>query len=244
MRKILSVMLTLALCCMLIPAVAEDASLAGTWYLVKGANGDQELQVVDPEAISVVLHEDGTALLSMAAYGVSKECTWSAADSVLTLDSGVEGEDPMTLAIEDGQLAFSLGASKAYLSRTAAEPFVLPEAVTAESAEAFNGTWIPFAQMAMGLFYTMSEEEIAAAGILELDNGKITVNYIGEDGQAIPANVYEGSFADGLLTAVDESFGTSTMTVTLLEDGSLRYDTVSILGTFTFFYTLAEETAE
>ena len=256
MKKILSVILVLAMCCVLIPASAEDAPLAGTWYLTKGLNGEQELCVVNPEAITVTLNEDGTALLTVAAYNVSRECTWTSDGSVLTLETGVEGEEPVTMTVEGDALVFSLGTSTAYLSRTPAEPFTLPGAAAAESAEAFDGTWIPYAQVAMGLYYPMSEAEIAAATVPVIANGTITVHYSGDDGQLIPANVYEGTFADGVLTVEDHSLdgmvsmggeavdGTTYMTLSLLEDGSLRYDTVSVMGSFSFFYARLEEAAE
>ena len=60
MKKLIAVILSLALCCLLIPAVAEETPVAGTWYIVSANAQDQDFQVVDPEGITVTINDDGT----------------------------------------------------------------------------------------------------------------------------------------------------------------------------------------
>ena len=60
MKKVISVLLALALSLMMLPAFAEGADYTGTWYIQRGVSGEETLDVVDPEGITLELREDGT----------------------------------------------------------------------------------------------------------------------------------------------------------------------------------------
>ena len=57
MKKVISVLLALALSLMMIPAFAEGADYTGTWYIQRGVSGEETLDVVDPEGITLELRD-------------------------------------------------------------------------------------------------------------------------------------------------------------------------------------------
>ena len=133
MKKLISLVLALALCCMMIPAMAESDSLAGVWYIGHGTINGEPVVVFDPEAVTITLLEDGTGILSAAAFGAEKDCTWKFEDSKLILSA--EGQADIEIPLVDGELKLSEETAEFFLSRTPeepAEPF--PGALTAESA--------------------------------------------------------------------------------------------------------------
>ena len=135
MKKMIAVILSLALCCLLIPAVAEDGSLTGTWY-IKSANKDGvDIQVVDPEGITVTVNEDGT--FSMSAGSASVSGTWIAADSVITMTAGEDNATEFT--IDGDELVWDMDGTVVYLSRTPAEKTEGPAAVTADRKRLQSG---------------------------------------------------------------------------------------------------------
>lgn len=245
MKKLLAVILSLALCCLLLPAVAEEASLAGTWHILSASAEGTEIQVVDPEAISVTVNEDGT--FELTAMGTTQSGNWTVEDSVITM--AVDEENVTAFTIDGDELAFDMGnGTIARLTREAVEPAAFPAAVAAESADAFDGLWLPYGQMMYGLYAPMSAEQAAAYGRLQFEGGKVTVLYDDGNGGSIETGSYDAAFADGSLTFEDNSFVATVMTVTLLEDGSLKYTSVMSTGDapieMSFIYVRAADAEE
>ena len=85
MKKLISVFLALTLCCALIPAVAEEASLAGTWYISRAQADGMDIRVIDPEAMVLTVSEDGTFTLTVSSFGVTQTGTWKVEDAALKL---------------------------------------------------------------------------------------------------------------------------------------------------------------
>lgn len=222
MKKLIAVILSLALCCLLIPAVAEDGSLAGTWY-IKSANKDgTDIQVVDPEAITVTVNEDGTFLMS--AGGASVSGTWVAADSVITMTAGEDNATEFT--IDGDELIWDMNGTLVSLSKTPGKKSEGPAAVTAESADAFDGTWIPKAQLMYGLYAELPEEQAAMLAVMKIEAGKISSLYSNGEGGFIDMGTYGASLTDGKLTFEDSSMIPFKGVLTLLEDGRLLYETI------------------
>ena len=227
MKKLISLFLALILCCALIPAGAEDVSLTGTWYMAGATAEGTEIQVVDPEAITLTINEDGTFLLTASSYGASQEGTWTVADSVLSLKAQDQTTD---LQISGDSLEINMGTTVVSLSRTPAEAAPFPAPVVAESADAFNGIWIPCAQVTSGMYAKMPEEAIAQYGKISIDDGKVSVLYDSGSGEYVTAITYETAFADGILTGEDSSTIPTRMSLFFLEDGSLCFDTIMSFG--------------
>ena len=221
MKKLIAVILSLALCCLLIPAVAEEASVAGTWYIKAASKAGVDIQVVDPEGFTVTINEDGT--FSLVVGGITRKGTWTREDSVLTMTLA---EDNFTEFTVDGEeLVFEFAGTTARMSRTPGEKPESPAAVAAESADAFEGTWAPFAQLTYGLYAEMNEDEKAALATVKIDAGKVSSLYSNGEGGLVELASYDASLADGKLTFEDSSFFPFKAVLTLLEDGTLIYET-------------------
>ena len=123
-----------------------------------------------------------------------------------------------------------MGTTVVSLSRTPAEATSFPAPVAAESADAFNGIWIPCAQVTSGMYAKMSEESIAQYGKISIEDGKVSVLYDSGSGEYVTAVTYETTFADGTLTGEDSSTIPTRMSLFLLEDGSLCFETIMSFG--------------
>ena len=242
MKKVVSVILALVLCCLLVPAVADETVPAGTWYIGSASSDDTEIQIVDPEALLLVVNEDNT--FTLTAMDMTVSGTWTIEDSALVLtlsqQEGEEQQDPTVLKYEGGDLLYSMGATVVHLSQTPAEPVELSPAVEAESADAFSGGWKPVATIAYGLYGAINETQAAS---LLIENGKLSL-LLSDGSKMVSYGEYEVAFADGVLTAEDASFGSSSITLSLREDGSLFYHTVTDFGEgkldITYVYVRAE----
>ena len=224
MKKLIAVILSLALCCLMIPAVAEEASVTGTWYIKTASKDGADIQVTDPEGITIVFNEDGTSTVSMG--GLSGSGTWTVADSVITITGTGEEADRLEFTIDGDELVMDNAGTLVRLSRTPGEKPEGPSAVAAKSVDAFDGTWIPFAQLAYGLYAELPEDQIAMLATVKIEAGKLSSLYSDGQGGFIEMGTYEASLADGKLTFEDNSFIPFTGVVTLLEDGKLLYETV------------------
>ena len=222
MKKLISLFLCLTLCCLLIPAVAEDASPVGTWYMTRAEKDDLEIKVTDNEGITLVMNEDNTFTMTIKGIGSASSGTWSFADGKLTVT--VDGEST-ELALNDGELLYEMEGASIYLSQTPAEPFALSPAAPAESADAFNGDWTPYAEVAYGMYGVLPPDTVNEAGSLKIQGGKITVLY-----GTTEAAAYDTELKDGSLYAEDNTYFPTSMTATLLEDGTLDYNTVMQMG--------------
>ncbi len=225
MKKILSLLLMLSLCALAVPAAAETADLTGTWYISTAHEGETEVQVVDSDAIVLTVNEDGTFVLAANAVGAEATGTWALDGDQLVLTNTDDGQTTEFTVTDDG-LTFQMNTSTLVMSRTPQEPVALPAAVPADDAAAFNGTWVPHAQVVMGLYSVLSEEEAAASGALQIEDG--TINLLGytEEGTPYVGATYETAFADGALTYTDDTFFSTVTTIPLREDGTLFYHSV------------------
>ena len=245
MKKLISVIVTLALCCMLAPAGAEEGTLAGTWYLTGADMGSAEIRLYDPEAFVLTLSGDNTYTMKADSYGLTSSGAWTATDSVLTLE--IWGQT-LGLRISGDVLELVSGTNTVYLSRTPAEPVKLPAVVPAETTDAFNGSWVPCAVITAGLYAVPGEDTAGQLGMLQIDGGKVVAMEDAGDGGQIAGIVYEGILSDGAMilhdtTDYDAAPATTTeITLYLLEDGTLFSRTVIHTGTETdmeilFVYT-------
>lgn len=242
MKKLIAVILSLALFCLLIPAVAEEASPAGTWYLKAASKDGADIQVVDPEGIVVKVNEDGT--FAIIVGGVTRNGTWTREDaSVFTM--ALAEDDKTEFTLDGEELVFELTGSIVRMSRTPGEKPEGPAAVAAESADAFEGTWVPFAQLEYGLYAELSEEEKAGHATVQIGDGKVRSLFSNGEGGFSELAAYEASVADGKLTFEDSAFIPFKAVLTLLDDGTLLYETTMDMGgaEMTIGYIFVKEAA-
>ncbi len=227
MKKILAMMLALVLCCALIPVTAESADLIGTWYISHAQAGDAEIQVVDPEAIVLTVNEDGSFSMASGSFGSVQAGTWAVADDAISLTAN---ESTTEFRISGDELVYEMGTTSVYLSRTPAAPVPLPVPVIANSADDFAGTWVPCAQIMMGLYMSLNADQVAAAGKLLIEGETVTLLMDDGSGEMIQASQYQLSFADGNLSGEENSIFPTSITISLLEDGTLCYHAVVNMG--------------
>lgn len=252
MKKLISVILALALCCMLIPAVAEDVSLTGTWYISHAESNGTPLQIVDPEAITVTFAENNECTMAVPSFNLTQTGSWALDGDkvVITMPSEEDGEESSTdFQIVGEELIYDLNGNSVYLSRTPAEPMALPAVVPAESVDAFSGTWLPKAQMSTGLYGELTAEQLAGVAVVSIDGEKIHSLFDAGDGKLTEIGAYEFTFEDGVLKAEDNVLFPSKLTVSLLEDGTLQYRTImqmteSFVMEIDYFYVREDAAAE
>jgi len=241
MKKLISLVLALALCCMMIPAMAESDSLAGVWYIGHGTINGEPVVVFDPEAVTITLLEDGTGILAAMAVGQQIDCKWTYADGKLTLSA--EGQNDIECQVVDGEIALVQDAMEFYMTRTPDDtPVDLPGSLVAESADAFDGTWVPSKVVMWGLMVDAASAVSGTASIANLQIEGGNVSFVMEGSDPEPQDF---SFDNGVLTSVQDAVVYKvTSTLTLLEDGSMMYSVLTeAMGQSmptTFFYVKAE----
>ena len=160
MKKLISLILTVCMACMLIPAMAESASAAGVWYLQEMTNNGVTMAAGDTGIVwTLTLGEDGTAVSAMTMMGETQEQsgTWTQDGDKVTVtieDSPVDG----TLA--DGKLTLAMGDQAAVFGPDAPEASTKPAAVAADSEDVFLGDWELTAVEMMGVDWEMNAVEM------------------------------------------------------------------------------------
>ena len=224
MKKLISLVLILCMACMLIPAVAEEESVLGTWYLKEAVMEGLTLQASDlGMSITMEFGEDGTLVVT-TSYGGDPEVetdTWVQDGSVITITSN--GQDmPLTLA--NGVLSMDMGEGLMNFTREAAatEESAPAAAVAAEGEEAFFGTWVLSSIEVMGKSVPVSL--LSTFGLdmsvtITIEAGKATLafTYSGESKE----QALETSFADGKLALA--AGGAEFSSLTLMESGDLAF---------------------
>ena len=221
MKKLFAVVLALALCCLLLPSLAEGTDLTGTWYLNRTQIEGKNVSLVENDFIVLEITADNTFTMSSSMFAETKTGTAKVENGVLILTAG---EETLSFVIEGDELKYDIGTQVLYMSRTPGETMPLPVFAPAEKAEDFNGTWLPVAQVAYGFYVEMDEETRGTVGTLTIENGKITVQTGAVEGLSVDPSVYECTFSDGMLLASDNTLFPSEMGLSLREDGSLFYD--------------------
>lgn len=231
MKKTVSILLALALCCMLIPAVAESESPVGIWYINRAESEGIEVQIVDPAAITLTINEDGTYSLNIVGTAHT-EGTWSLDGVNLTLTAATEGDGesddlPTEYQFSDGFISMMSDETTIRLSTTPTEDLlVLPDIVPAETPEAFDGRWIPCAHVSSGMYAELDEESVKESGVLVIENGKAAIQHESDTGETVEDNSYDFTLAEGVLSSEDTEYYPTDLTIVLLEDGRLLYEAV------------------
>ena len=218
MKKILATLLALALLCVSF-AVAETAAVVATLYTV-GVSQDGE-NWMDPSVADIdmyfVFRDDGTFDLNQNGE-VAGSGTYTEQENSLTLT--VDGDELVMTADANGDVVADLGGIYIKLSMTPSAGVETAAAVTASSAEEFNGKYNASVIDAFGMKVDMAT--IAATGQLDqllgdmsdlsmtIDNGTVTVFGKTEDGFVLE---------NGALVMRLEGFESLDQTIGLTETG-------------------------
>ena len=217
MKKLISLILILCMACMLIPAMAEDAT--GEWYLKTMKNGDTEY---DAAAIGynivMTLNADGTVAMTVPGTDEPQNGTWTLEGDQITVDidnspvSGTFADSTITLAQDEQVMIFT---------REQSEGIQLAEVNPAAAAEDFEGDWtIKYVSMA-GLTMDATITGEAMPGLNITDSG---LKFTGESsmGQMFGDTALPMTYADGALS-FNMSLGETSITIKaeMLQDGML-----------------------
>lgn len=110
-------------------------------------------------------------------------------------------------------------------AESTSEAAKLPQPVAVESAEDFNGKWVPYGMISEGQLFPFAEADIAVMVQLTIENGKVTTHI--DAVEDVEDGVFDFTFEDGVLKFDDSSSTVpSRSTLSMQDDGSLRFSTV------------------
>ena len=159
MKKLISILLALALCCMMIPALAEDG-ITGDWY------GEYSGMVM-----KLTLNEDGTAAMEVSGMDMGSNAGWTLDGDRFTLT--VDGT-PTEGTYTDGsiQLPEYEGGPIVAFGRDPIEGFIPAEVNPEAAAEDYDGTWESTYGSFDGLIMGLSGE---SRETITIEGGKVTL---------------------------------------------------------------------
>lgn len=233
MKKLISLILSLCLVCMLIPAMA-DADVTGVWYMHTMKQGDVEMEAsAIGMNVTLTLNADGTG--TMAMMGQGSDATWTLDGDKITVtvaDSpAVEGTfDGTTITLT--QETESGVASMAF-TREEVKAVELAPVKTTATAEEFEGEWTCAYVDVAGMIIDAQTAYAAAAAsgtetgslpVLKIENGKMTMSGNESTSAMLGGNAVELTYADGAMTYA-VSFGETSIEFkcVILEDGMLGF---------------------
>ena len=237
MKKLISLILALALCCMLVSAVADE-EITGAWYAKTIKAGDQEYDAAAMGLnMTITLNEDGTA-----SSGESTG-TWTLEGDQITVT--IEGS-PATGTVTADTLTLEADGQTLIFTREAPEGITLADAVAAESIEEFYGEYT--------LAYMDMDGTVVDVALfgglypdLKLEEG--VIEFVASSDEDLFAALYnvlglQGEFADGVMNLKSTLEGTeATGTIEKLEDGMIKV-TLNSYDTQVIFYYAPAEAAE
>lgn len=244
MKKLISFVLALALCCMLVSAVA-DVDVTGAWYMKTMKAGDVEYDASAMGlSMTIILNEDGTAA-TQGMGGAAQTGTWTLDGDQITVTidgapaSGTVTEETLTLEA-DGQTMI--------LTREApAGAIEVADVVAAESIEEFYGEYV--------LTYMDMDGSLVSAAVfggmypnLKLDEG--VIEFVASSEQDIFAAIFnvmglQGEFADGVMNVAATLEGADTTgMIEKLEDGMIKVTLINGEENTIFYYAPAEAAEE
>ena len=221
MKKLVSLVLALCLAMGMVSAFAEE-DLTGTWYLTSAVAQGVTLSAADMGLdLSFVLNSDGSAVM----IGFSDDdltSSWSQSGGKITID----GEET---TYTDGQLIIETSGVQMIFSRESAnaeKATVTGEVISAESEEAFFGSWTVENVGSGGFVFAASMMNSFGIDDISIDvsAGKATIN-VTVSGDTVPLEATT-SFENGALQiklsveGYEEYFDFSQLE--LMDDGGLH----------------------
>ena len=227
MKKLVSLIIALAMLCLMVPAMAEETLPTGEWYLISvSAEGTQVDPAVFGMEMTLTLNEDGTCTMVSEE---TEEGTWTFEGNTLTI---TDANSETVLTYEEGLLKLDVSDGYMIFSQEKATPVELPNVVPAESEDAFLGNWVMTIAVVGDMAIPAEATDMAVT--MTVEPGKVTmVN--GED----TVNA-ETAFEEGALSFTDEESGTFVK-LELNDDGSISYTVeVDAETAMTFYFVKAD----
>ena len=221
MKKMMAIMMALAmlLCgtALAEAAVAVDgADIGGTWYLNYAQFGDTKVSTVDlGMEIVLTFSEDGTGVAMESENGEAMDFAWALEDGAIKMT--VNGETQEITFDGENLLMGEEGATMVF-TREAPVATELPEAVEAESEEAFYGNWVS-GKVKMG--DVVVEASVSGQSItMEYGPDALKMTSLTQEDGSQQTVEMAHKFENGAVTIIDE--GEAIATLKLNEDGTLQ----------------------
>ena len=244
MKKLISLILILCLACMLVPAMAESADVAGDWYLKTMKMGDQEYDAAAMGYnMKISLNADGTGTMEMPGSDPT-EASWTMEDGQITVTidnapaSGSVTADTLTLEAEGQVMVFT---------REATEAITVANVKAAGSVEEFYGEYSCVYIESDGVIVNLAAIG-QAMPIVKLSEGAIEfIPSSDEDAVSAILSVmgitYE--YADGALKLGSSLEGADISgAVELLEDGMIKLSLDGYTGPMVLYFAPAAAAEE
>ena len=214
MKKLIALLLALAMFCVLVPAMADEG-LTGEWYgTMYGA------------AVTMTFNDDGT--YTMAVAGQSQGGTYELRDGIVYMD-GVD--DPAQGFVFDGTSLVNEQYGVTFTRENNVQDIVIADPNPEAPVEAFSGEWVCRYLSMSGVtldIQQMPEEMLAELGSIPgmtIDGTSVTINGAGIETLTGEAAI-EMTYADGALTVDKDGV---TIQVQMLQDGMTAL-TISMYG--------------
>ncbi len=232
MKKLISLLLALALCAMMIPAMAEE-DLTGEWFASFAG-----------VAMTMTLNEDGTAAMTAPGQEGEATGTWTLEGDQITITIN---DSPATGTVTEEGILLAEGGMELTFTREPVAMLIMADVKADAAEEEFYGEWT--------LAYLESEGVVvdpSAVGMIlpnvKLDAG--TVEFIATSETDIFASIFNlmglvSTYEDGklLLTAAAEGANGSG-TVEMLEDGMIKVVLLNASSEEMILYGAPAEAAE
>ena len=226
--------------CSLTCALADASEAIGEWYLSEMEANGARRSVVGMIDMIMVLKEDGTVSSLAIVNGDSQvgAGNWTMDGDKITV---VINGDSAEFTLADGELSGDMGGAMGYFTREA--PIVLPQAIAAESEDAFLGAWlcesisakgvsVPAAAMGMNLIYVIEPGRAAIA----VDRGERT-----EDTITYNSAFYATELVDGALVLTSEEEGKGASIMQLNDNGQISIAMSLDEAVMTLYFSKIEE---
>ena len=219
MKKIVALLLALMMACSLTCALADASEAIGEWYLTELEADGTRMSVVGMIEMTMVLNEDGTASSVAIVGGDSQEGagTWTSdGDKIIV----TMNNEPAEFTVVDGTLTGDMDGAIAYFSKEAPEAPAAPQAVAAESEEAFLGNWKCVTISMEGLM--MPAEMMGMNVTYAIEAGKAVATATDSEGDT--SSEYTTAFADGALALTPTAEGEEPQTLVLNDNGQISFE--------------------
>lgn len=231
MKKLISAILALALCCMLIPAMAED-DLTGEWYASFAGI-----------PVTLTINADGTLSMTSPQGGEASPGTWTLEGDKLTLTIA---DSPATATVTADGIAMSESGMDLLFTREPIAAITIAEVKAGAAADEYYGVWTLAYMDADGMIIDPSSVGMVFP---DVKLGEGTVEFVAASEDDLFAAMFNmmaltDTYEDGALILSATAAGASASgKVEMLEDGMIKLTLDSEDGPMVLYYRPAEAPA-
>ena len=232
MKKLVSLILALAMGCLMIPALAEE-DITGEWYASLGGM-----------VMHMTLNADGTMAMEAPGQEGAAAGTWTREGDQVTLT--VDGS-PATATVTAEGLSMAEGGMELLFTREKLEPITVAEIKPDAAAEEFYGEWKLTYMEADGM---IMDPSVTGMTFPNVKLGEGTVEFIAAGEEDVFALIFgalglTSTYADGALTLTATTEGvTASGKVEMLADGMIKVTLDNDGSLMVLYYSPVEAAAE